>query len=152
MDKYETKAQYNVAESCAASISLEELQQLSDDKSSPLNVSSRKLTYGDIRGSNELRTNLANLYSSKSSTPLRVEDIIITPGAIAANLAVLYALVGKGSHVVCHYPTYQQLYEIPRSLGAEVTFWRSSEQDKWHLDLEALKGLLRPDTKLIIIK
>ena len=152
MDKYETKAQYNVAESCAASISLDDLRQLSDDKSNPLNVSSRKLTYGAIRGSNELRTNLANLYSSKASTPLRVEDIIITPGAIAANLAVLYAIVGKGSHVVCHYPTYQQLYEIPRSLGAEVTLWRSNEKDKWQLDLEVLKGLLRPDTKLIIVK
>lgn len=152
MDKYETKAQYNVAESCAASISLEDLQQLSDDKSNPLNLSSKKLTYGAIRGSHELRTNLANLYSSKASAPLRVEDIIITPGAIAANLAVLYALVGKGSHVVCHYPTYQQLYEIPRSLGAEVSFWRSDEKDKWRLDLEDLKGLLRPDTKLIIVK
>ncbi|MCJ1455288.1 hypothetical protein MMC28_005642 [Mycoblastus sanguinarius] len=149
MDKHETNAQYNIAETCVASISLDDLRGLSDDKSSEIWSPSTKLTYGSIRGSQKLRHNLASLYSSKK--PLQAENILITPGAIAANMTVFYGLVGKGDHVICHYPTYQQLYEVPTRLGAEVDLWRAQEDKKWQLDIEELKRLLRPSTKMIII-
>jgi aspartate/methionine/tyrosine aminotransferase len=77
---------------------------------------------------------------------------LITPGAIQANFLLLYALVGPGDHVICHYPTYQQLYSIPASLGAEVSLWTSREQERWSLDIEELKSLIKPNTKLIILK
>jgi DNA-binding transcriptional MocR family regulator len=80
------------------------------------------------------------------------ENILITPGAIQANFLLLYTLVGPGDHVICHYPTYQQLYSVPASMGAEVSLWKSKETDGWQLDLEELKSLIRPNTKLIIIK
>lgn len=111
---------------------------------------STKLTYGSIRGSHQLRSNIASLYSSKSSSPINVEHILITPGAIAANISAFYGLIGKGDHVICHYPTYQQLYEAPASLGAEVDFWRAREDGQWQLDIAELEALLRPNTKMII--
>ena len=149
MDKYETNAQSNIAETCVASISLEDLQNLSEDGEGDIYSKSSKLTYGTIRGSDKLRSILANLYSAKRS--FHAENILITPGAIAANLIVFYSLLRKGDHVICHYPTYQQLYEIPRSLGAEVDYWKVREDRKWELDIEELKRLLRPNTKMIII-
>lgn len=152
MDKYETSAKYNIAETCAASISLEDLKGLSDDESKSVWDPSTKLTYGAIRGSGNLRSNLARLYSSKSASPLSAENILITPGAIAANHLLLYSLVGRGDHIICHYPTYQQLYTVPASLGAEVSLWKAKEDAKWQLDVEDLKSLIKPNTKLIIIK
>ena len=153
MDEYETKAKYNIAETCAASISLDDLNALSEDKTSEIWTSSTKLTYGHIRGSPTIRTNLANLYSSKAvGTRFDAGNILITPGAIAANAIVFYALLGKGDHVVCHYPAYQQLYDIPARLGAEVSLWRANASDKWKLDIEELKGMIQPNTKMIIIK
>ena len=151
---YEQSAKYNLAETCVASISLDDLQDLSEDKLlRPSSISSTKLTYGAIRGSHALRTNLANLYSSKVSTRCHADNILITPGAIAANLIVLYGLISKGDHVICHYPTYQQLYEVPASLGAEVSFWRANEDKQWRLDIDELKALIRiPQTKMIIVK
>ena len=149
MDKYETSAKYNVAETCVASISLNDLRELSEDKSIEIWSPSTKLIYGAIRGSEKLRRNLANLYSAKR--PIQAGNILITPGAIAANMTVLYGLISKGDHVICHYPTYQQLYEVPKSLGAEVDFWRAQEDKKWQLDIEELKRLIRPNTKMIII-
>ncbi|KAL5338440.1 hypothetical protein BJX70DRAFT_388652 [Aspergillus crustosus] len=153
MDKYETTAKYNVAETCSASISVKDLQGLSEDPSShPLDgVLDRKLTYGAIRGSEQLRTTLANLYSVRTPTPLPADNILITAGAIQANFLLLYTLIGPGDHVICHYPTYQQLYSVPASLGAEVSLWKSREAEGWKLDLEELKGLIRPNTKLIIL-
>ena len=153
MDEYERKATYNVAETCAASISLDDLKGLSEDKTSEVWKTSTKFTYGHIRGSPALRRNLASLYSSKAvGTRFDVENVLITPGAIAANAIVFYALIGKGDHVICHYPTYQQLYEIPARLGAEVSLWRAKESDNWSLDIEELKSMIRPSTKMIIIK
>lgn len=152
MDNYEQTAKYNIAETCAASISLDELQAFSDDPSGKMWNASMKLTYGSIRGSLELRSNLASLYSSKSSSPINADDILITPGAIAANLSAFYGLIGKGDHVICHYPTYQQLYEVPATLGAEVDFWRAREDGQWQLEIAELEALIRPNTKMIIIK
>jgi hypothetical protein len=155
MDEYELTAKYNLAETCCASISIDELLALSEDKTataSQLLDSSKIQGYGEIRGSTELRNNLSRLYSSKVGTPLPAENILITPGAIAANHLALYALVGPGDHVICHYPTYQQLYSIPESLGAEVSLWKSKAENKWLPDLEELKALVKPNTKLIIIK
>jgi aspartate/methionine/tyrosine aminotransferase len=149
MDKHEDNAKYNIAETCVASISLEELKSLSEDKQGEIWSPSTKMTYGAIRGSEKLRGNLANLYSAKK--PFQADNVLITPGAIAANMTVFYGLIGKGDHVICHYPTYQQLYEVPRSLGAEVDLWHSREDRKWQLDIEELKGLIRPNTKMIII-
>ncbi|KAK4697436.1 hypothetical protein P7C71_g630, partial [Lecanoromycetidae sp. Uapishka_2] len=149
MDKYELEAKYNVAETCVASISLDDLKGLSEDKDSEIWSSSTKLTYGAIRGSEKLRKNLAQLYSAKK--PMSVDDVLITPGAIAANMTAFYGLIGNGDHVICHYPTYQQLFEIPKILGAEVDFWRAREEKNWQLEIEELKALIRPNTKMIVI-
>lgn len=151
MDKYETTAKYNIAETCAASISIEDLCSFDEERRSPLSLST-KLTYGAIRGSEKLRSNLARLYSSKAPSPLPLENILITNGAIAANFLVLYTLVGPGDHVICHYPTYQQLYSVPKSLGADVSLWKAREGRGWQLDVDELKTLIKPNTKLIIIK
>ena len=149
MDSHQPHAKYDVAETCVASVSLDDLRGLSEDKSSEIWSPSTKLTYGTIRGSEKLRTSLANRYSAKK--PFQADSILITPGAIAANMTVLYSLVGKGDHVICHYPTYQQLYEIPKRLGAEADFWRAEESKKWQLNIEELKNLIRPNSKMIII-
>lgn len=154
MDKYELTAKYNIAETCCASVSVDDLRALSEDKETdPLGqLQSTKLTYGAIRGSDKLRETLSNLYSVKTPARLPKEDILITSGAIQANFLVLYSLVGPGDHVICHYPTYQQLYSVPASLGAEVSLWKSNESNEWQLDIEELKSLIRPNTKMIIIK
>ena len=154
MDKYQPSAVFDLGETCVSSVSLNELAALSDTNQSPVFPTTTKLNYGAIRGSETLRANIASLYNTeRGAWPVSLcENILITPGAIAANLNVFYALVSKGDHVICHYPTYQQLHEVPASLGAEVSLWRSREDEEWQLDIEELKRLIRPRTKLVIIK
>lgn len=66
MDEHETKAKYNLAESCCSSISLNQLQALSESPTTPILSMDPKMTYGEINGLQQLRVNLANLYSSKT--------------------------------------------------------------------------------------
>lgn len=128
MDKYETRARYNIAETCACSISISDLVSLSESADnnntssptistsslpSPLShLANTKLTYGSIRGSAALRTNIAtNLYSSLHSArgpgpagqpKLSQENILITSGAISGQLPRLD--IGPATTVICHYP------------------------------------------------
>ncbi|KAI1940409.1 hypothetical protein LOZ66_002002 [Ophidiomyces ophidiicola] len=148
---------YDLSTSCAAPISITELSSLSENKSEengPLSSSllSTPLGYGaHFEGSEQLRNTLAGLYSVKSATPLSIDNVLITPGSSLANLLVFQALCSPGDHVIVQYPTYQQLYSLPKSIGIDVSLWESKEHDKWQLDLEELKGLIQPNTKMIVI-
>jgi aspartate/methionine/tyrosine aminotransferase len=151
MDAHENNCKYNIAETCCASISIDQLREISEDKTREVFNTSRPLTYGAIRGSDELRNNLARLYSAKVTTPLSPDKILTTPGAIQANYLTTYALVGEGDHVICHYPTYQSLYEVPKQMGAEVDLWKGKPENDWVPSIDDLKALIKPNTKLIII-
>jgi aspartate/methionine/tyrosine aminotransferase len=151
MDAHENNCKYNIAETCCASISIDQLREISEDKTREVFNTSRSLTYGAIRGSDELRNNLARLYSAKVTTPLSPDKILTTPGAIQANYLTTYALVGEGDHVICHYPTYQSLYEVPKQMGAEVDLWKGKPENDWVPSIDDLKALIKPNTKLIII-
>lgn len=113
MDKYENNCKYNIAETCCASISLDQLHSLSEDKDRSLFQTSTALTYGAIRGSDALRDNLARLYSARTAKPLSKDSIITTNGAIQANYLIAYALLGPEDHVICHYPTCQSRTHSP---------------------------------------
>ncbi|GAB1725972.1 hypothetical protein NU195Hw_g5405t1 [Hortaea werneckii] len=153
MDKYETTAKYNLAETCCASVSIQELASLSETKteaSSLIDLNGVQ-TYGEIRGSSALRQNLARLYSSKSSSPLSPDNILIQPGAIASNFLAFYALLRPGDHVICQHPTYQQLYDVPLSLGVERDLWKCRPENNWLPDFEELKGLVNEKTRMIVL-
>lgn len=153
MDKYETvPGVLNIAETCAASISIDDLVKLSEDPNLPHPISTTtKLTYGHIRGSPALRERLASLYSARTTSPVSPESILLTRGAIEANFLTLYTLIGPGDHVICIHPTYQQLYSVPASLGASVSLWKLHDSKNYIPDLSDLKPLIRPNTKMIII-
>lgn len=151
MDAHEHHCKYNIAETCCASVSIDKLRELSENKSQELFDTSKPLTYGAIRGSDDLRNNLARLYSAKVETPLLPENILTTPGAIQANYLTTYALVGAGDHVICHYPTYQSLYDVPKQMGAEVDLWKAKPENDWIPSIDELKSLIKPNTKLIIL-
>lgn len=77
---------------------------------------------------------------------------MVTQGAISANFQILDTFIGPEDHVICQYPTYQQLYEVPRRAGAEVSLWRCRAENGWIPDAAELGSLVRRNTKMIIIK
>ncbi|TVY78783.1 Capreomycidine synthase [Fusarium oxysporum f. sp. cubense] len=151
MDAYETTpGVLNVAETCAASVSIDDLVAMSSGPAKNPIDTSTKLTYGAIPGSQTLRERIA-AHCSTEGVQLAPEDVIVTQGAIGANFLALYTLIGPGDHVICVYPTYQQLYDTPRSVGAEVTLWKLKKENGFVPDVDELAGLIKPNTKMIII-
>ncbi|OAA55023.1 aminotransferase, class i/classii [Niveomyces insectorum RCEF 264] len=188
MDTYETTpGVLNIAETCAASVSIADLVALADTEAKrtaaaaaaaaaaaggqpsasaptaadPLAaLATTKLTYGAIRGSATLRQVAALIDGGGREeerdddddvVPLPPDNVVITQGAIAANHLLFYALLGAGDHVVCVYPTYQQLYSVPKSLGAAVTLWTLKADNGYVPDPAELEAMVQPNTKMIII-
>lgn len=91
MDEYETTpGVLNVAETCAASVSIDDLVGMCKDPNKPGPIdTSIKLTYGTIPGSYALRERIA-VHCSDGDTRLAAEDVVVTQGAIGANFLALY--------------------------------------------------------------
>lgn len=147
MNAYENDCLYNLAETCVASLSVEELLQMADDNGQAFaDLQKMRLTYGAIEGSTRLRQAIASLYQKA-----KIENITITHGAAGANGLTMLTLVEPGDKVISVLPTYQQLYSIPESIGANVSILPLKEENHWLPDLQELKALATPDTKLICI-
>ena len=148
MNAWEVGAKYNIAETCVDSISMNDLFELTgEDKTEFLNrLCARRLSYGDIEGLPEFRKGVCGLYKT-----LNIENIVPTHGASGANHHVFYSLISPGDRVVSIMPTYQQLYSIPESYGADVQILHLSKENNYLPDLEKLRRLVTPDTKMICI-
>ena len=148
MNAYEADAPYNIAETCVESLSLGELWDLSGVNGEAFwaDVCSRRMTYGYIEGHPDFLKGICGLY--KTLTP---EDIVTTHGAAGANHHVFYSLVEPGDRVISVTPTYQQLYSIPESYQADLQLLHLREENGWLPDLEELRRLAVPGTKLICI-
>ncbi|SIQ77867.1 aminotransferase [Halanaerobium kushneri] len=147
MNEYEMDAKYNIAETCVESMTVEELLSFSDNPEAKLTeIRKMQLTYGDIKGSEAFKKGVSSLYQS-----IEVENILPSHGAIGANFLLLYSLVEAGDEVVSVFPTYQQLYSIPESFGAEVKKLELKYEAGFLPDLEELASMVSKKTKLIAI-
>lgn len=148
MNAYETGARYNIAETCVDSISLDELFELSGThKESFLNkLCARRLTYGYIEGSPDLKEGIAALYRTISP-----DEIVPAHGASGANHHVFYSLINPGDKVISIMPSYQQLYSIPASLGAKVEILHLKKENSYLPDLEELEEMARGGVKMICL-
>ena len=148
MNAHETTATWNIAETCVDSLRLDELLALSGDADGVLRrLRETRLGYGDITGSPRLRAAIAALYGERI-TP---DHVLTANGAIGANFLALYALVEPGTTVVSVQPTYQQLFSVPESLGAQVRVLRLRAEDGYLPDPEELGALTDERTRLIIL-
>ena len=148
MNEFEDDAIYNIGETCVHSITLKELLTLSGEDSGEFmeKVMDKRLTYGHVTGSPEFKEGICRLYES-----LHPGNILTTHGAIGANHLALYTIVEPGDRVISVVPTYQQLYSIPESFGAEVKLLKLRPENDFLPDLEELKSMVNSNTKVICI-
>ena len=147
MNRYENDCEWNLAETCVESLTVDELLRMAGKTDSILGeILPMKLTYGAIEGSERLRTLVAGLYERQEPG-----NVTITHGAIGANALVHETLVEPGDRVISVLPTYQQHYSIPESFGADVQILRLGEANGFLPDVGELRRLATAGTKLIVI-
>ena len=148
MNAYEDHARYNIAETCVDSISLDDLFKLCGTSRTEFlePLCSRRLTYGDIIGAPALRTGICKLFRT-----LRPEEVVTTHGAAGANHHVFYSLAEPSDRIISVMPSYQQLYSIPEAYRADVQILHLRKENGYLPDLDELRRLAVPGTKLICI-
>ncbi len=104
------------------------------------------LGYTEYPGDPALRQAVAGLYATAAP-----DDILVFTGAEEPIYAFMNVALGPGDHLVAHSPGYQSHFEVARAIGAEVSLWEGDPDQGWALDPAALRRLLRPGTKAILV-
>ena len=105
-----------------------------------------RLGYTEPLGHPLLRREIASLYETVTE-----DEVLVFSGAEEAIFVLANVLLGPGDHAIVTWPAYQSLHEVARFTGAEVTLHELRAEDGWAIDLDRLRGELRPATKLIVV-
>ncbi len=147
MNAHENHCALNLAETCVASLTLEDLLHITGRNETALaELLPRTLGYGAIEGSDRLRDAIAALYDGRTR-----DDVLVAHGTAGANALVWQALVERGDRVVSLVPTYQQHVSIPESLGADVIRLPLRPEDGWLPTDDALAQAILPGTKIVAL-
>jgi aspartate/methionine/tyrosine aminotransferase len=149
MTKYEVKVKWDIAESGIYPMSLREILDLlpTAERETELDrLLNLRLGYSEACGSAELRSLLAGTYENTSP-----DEILVTTGAIEANFLLLNELLSAGDRVVAVSPAYQQLHSVAKAIGCDVALWTLRDDGGFHFDLDDLRALATPGTRMIVI-
>lgn len=146
MTTWETEVDYDLAESGIQPMSVNELAKLTGEQKRVADILNQPLLYSEARGTIELRQMIADLYSNTGP-----EHVLVTTGAIEANFLLFNNLLVQGDEVIVVDPCYQQLVSVPKALGCEVKLWRLRPENEFRYDLNELRSLVSPRTRMIVI-
>ena len=139
---WENTVEFNLTETGIHPFTMSEL--LSEAELDEL--SEVRLGYGQTNGSIELRETISGMYPGTDR-----ENIMVTSGSIEANFVALWTLLNPGDELLLMLPNYMQLWGAARGFGIEVKPFHLLEDRDWQPDLDELRNLVSPNTKMIAI-
>jgi aspartate/methionine/tyrosine aminotransferase len=142
--RYEFKVKYLLCSSDCESLSVEDL--LAFEPEAEQGLKRLWLGYTESSGALSLKHEISRTYNG-----IQPEQVLVHSGAEEAIFLFMHAVLEPGDHLIVHWPCYQSLFEIARSIGCEVTFWEARQENNWAPDLDELKHILRPNTRAIIV-
>ncbi len=149
MTKYEMNVSWDIAESGIFPMSFREILDLlpPEERETELNrLLDLRLGYSEACGSAELRGLLAATYENTSP-----DEILVTTGAIEANYLLFNELLSPGDRVVIVNPAYQQLHSVAKAIGCDVALWTLRDDGGFRFDVNDLRALATPGTRMIVI-
>ncbi len=139
---WENVVEFNLSESGVHPLSLQELIS-SEELEEIMKIG---LGYSQTNGTPELRKEIARLYPGV--TP---DQILTTAGSSEANFLLMWSNIEPGDEVVFMMPNYMQMWGLVRGFGAVLKPLWLRESLGWAPDLDELRRLVTPKTKLIIV-
>ena len=103
-------------------------------------------------GKPSLRLALSDYQSALYQRTLAPHNITVTASAMQALALSAQALINPGDKVVYVDPVWPNLPEVFQLSGADMTpLSLTPSEGRWHLDMDRLIALLRPDVKAVMI-
>jgi aspartate/methionine/tyrosine aminotransferase len=107
----------------------------------------QRLGYTDSQGDPALRAAIAALYDNISP-----EEVVMLGAPEEGIYLTMRTLLEPGAHVVALTPAYDSLLNLAEHISGNVTRWpMRPTPGGWALDPAELAGLMRPDTRLVIV-
>lgn len=142
---WEFAARHVLAASDAESLSLGELLAMGSE-ADRAGFEGLGLGYLPTWGSDQLRQAIAATYAA-----LQPEDVLAYAGAEEGLYWLIQEAAGPGDHMVVTVPNYQSMETVALATGAQVSGLALRPENGWALDLDDLKRLLRPSTRLVAV-
>ena len=145
LGEWEFNARHYLTASDAESITLAELLAMGteDDREGFMTM---PLSYIETWGTENLREAVAGTYDSVDAG-----HVLAFAGAQEAMFWAMQELAGPGDHAVVTVPCYQSMETVTLATGADVSALLMRRENGWALDLDELRGLLRPNTTLVAV-
>ena len=145
--RYEFTTPYQLCNSDCESISIAELLRLSGDSLEGLGR--ERLVYTQPQGDPALRTAIAATH-----TRVTPDEVVVLGSPVEGIYVAAHTLLVPGDEVIVPAPAYDALVNLfEHVVGAErVKRWRfRGEADGWSLDLDELRSLVTPATRLVVV-
>jgi aspartate/methionine/tyrosine aminotransferase len=145
LGRWEFAARYHLTASDAETLTIRELLNLAspDDREA---FDELALGYTSTWGSDRLREAVAGTYVG-----LGPEHVLIFAGAEEAIFWTMIELVGPGEHAIITVPNYQSMESVVLASGADVSALVLRADQAWGFDIDEVRRLLRPNTRLIAV-
>lgn len=142
--RYEFSEPYMLSASHCEPVKQQDLLAMADAETRHL-WESLSLTYTESAGHPLLRTEIAHLYQG-----LRAEDVLVITPEEGIFIA-MHTLLHPGDHVVSIFPAYQSLYEIARSRGCSLSYWKPAFDGTWKFRVSDLEALITDKTRMLVV-
>jgi aspartate/methionine/tyrosine aminotransferase len=140
---FENEVDYNLSESGVHPLKLSEILTR-DEQDELLNTN---LFYGYTNGTPQLRQRVADMYGSS----ITIKNVLITSGSAEANFLAVMTQLEPGDEIVYMVPNYLQIYHLARSFGIKVINLPIRQDLGWQWDLDELRSVITPKTKMIAV-
>jgi aspartate/methionine/tyrosine aminotransferase len=140
---WENQVELNIAESGVEPLNIREFVE---DPGEIERLLCARLLYPPTKGSDELCSQIAALYPGA-----KPENVLVTTGCAEANFLLTWLLVEAGDDVVFVQPNYMQIGGLARAFGATVKPLWLREELRWKPDLDELRRVVTPKTRLVAI-
>jgi len=107
--------------------------------------------YGPSAGLPELREVIARYVADTRKILVDPDEVVVTPGGKPIMFFSILALVDEGDEVIYPNPGFPIYESVIEFLGAKPVPIQLREENDFRLDIDELKKLVTPKTKLIII-
>ncbi|ASP46457.1 aminotransferase class I/II-fold pyridoxal phosphate-dependent enzyme [Cognaticolwellia beringensis] len=153
---------YNLSDSTAQALTLEQLCRLSTDSFDPdtdtdtariAGISSTLLQYSPVQGDVFLRQEIVNFHQNLNchSRIIDAASAVTFCGAQEALSAIYHSVLSAGDEIIILTPSYPSLVNMAESIGVTVREIALCAENNWQVNIEDFNQLVNEKTRLIVL-
>jgi len=144
LDRYEHNVEFNLAASTGPTWTVNDILAVADEETRHRFLN-HKVVYSRVAGADSLREAIAEMQG------VPTDAVQVVTGAAEALLVVMWLAAEPGANVILPTPGFATFSAIPESLGLETRFYHVNRDNGFCIDIDEIRKLADPKTKLILI-